>query len=129
MPGRWTFEYSLIPHTGGLREAFLEAHAFSRPLRALRTSRGSGRLPREGGLLEVGAPELVVSTVKLSEDDDGVVARVYNIADEPIEAGVALSGANGRVSRVDLNEENPADVDASRLTLRRNEIATLKFGA
>ncbi len=127
MTGRWTFEYSLIPHEGGWREAFSEAHAFARPLRALRTSRGSGLLPRQGSLLTVDAPELVVSTVKLAEDDDGVVARVYNIADEAIEAGVALSGANGRASRIDLNEENAVEADASRLTLRRNEIATLKF--
>ncbi|MCH8052267.1 MAG: hypothetical protein IIC86_09645, partial [Chloroflexi bacterium] len=117
MPGRWTFEYSLIPHAGGWREAFSEAHAFARPLRSLRTSRGSGRLPREKSLLTVDVPELVVSTVKLAEDDDSVVARAYNIAGE----------AHGRVSAVDLNEENAANVDASRLVLRPNEIVTLKF--
>ncbi len=127
MIGRWTFEYSVIPHAGGWREAFSEAHAFARPLRSLRTSRGSGRLLREQSLLTVDVPELVVSTVKLAEDDDGVVARAYNIADKPIEAGVALSEAHGGVSAVDLNEENAAEVDASCLTLRRNEIVTLKF--
>ncbi len=127
MIGRWTFEYSLIPHTGGWREAFSEAHAFGRPLRALRTSRGNGRLPRERSLLAVDAPELVVSTVKLAEDDDGVVVRVYNIAGEPIEAGIALGEAHGRVSAVDLNEENAAEVESSRLALRPNEIVTLKF--
>ncbi len=127
MIGRWTFEYSLIPHTGGWRDVFSEAHAFARPLRALRTSRGSGRLAFQQSLLAVDAPELVVSTVKLAEDDDGVVARAYNIADEPIEGGVALSGAHGGVSAVDLNEENAADVDASDLALRSNEIVTLKF--
>ncbi len=127
MNGRWTFEYSLIPHAAGWREAFTEAHAFARPLRSQRTSRGNGRLPREKSLLAVDAPELVVSAVKLAEDDDGVVARAYNIADEPIEAGIALSEALGRVSAVDLNEENAADVDASHLALRPNEIVTLKF--
>ena len=127
MIGRWTFEYSLIPHGGGWCEAFSEAHAFARPLRSLRTSRGSGRLPLEQSLVTVAAPELVVSTVKLAEDDDGVVARAYNIAGEPIEAGLALSEAHGRVSAVDLNEENAVEIDASRLALRRNEIVTLKF--
>ena len=127
MIGRWTFDYSLIPHTGGWREAFSEAHAFARPLRSLRTSRGTGRLPREQSLLTIDAPELVVSTVKLAEDDDAVVARAYNITGEPIEAEIALSEAHGRVSAVDLNEENAADVDASRLALRPNEIVTLKF--
>ena len=127
MIGRWTFEYSLIPHAGGWREAFTEAHAFARPLRSVRTSRGSGRLPREGSLLTVDASELVVSTVKLAEDDDSVVARVYNIADEPIVAGVALNEAHTSVRAVDLNEENATNVDAERLMLRPNEIVTLKF--
>jgi len=129
MIGRWTFEYSLIPHLGGWREAFTEAHAFARPLRALRTSRGGGRLPREQSLLTVDAPQLVVSTVKLAEDDDGVVARAYNIGDEPIEAGVAFSEVHGHISVVDLNEENAVETDEGRLTLRPNEIVTLKFGA
>ena len=129
MPDRWTFEYSLIPHAGGWREAFSEAHAFARPLRSLRTSRGGGRLPREKSLLTVDVPELVVSTVKLAEDDDGVVARAYNIADEPIVAGVVLNEAHASVSAVDLNEENAAETEASRLALQPNEIVTLKFGA
>lgn len=128
MSGRWTFEYSLVPHPGDWREAFSEAHAFARPLRSLRTSRGGGRLPREASLLTVGAPELVVSALKLAEDDDGVVARVYNIAGGPVEAGVTLNEAHGRVSATDLNEENAADVDPSRLALRPNQIITLKFG-
>ena len=84
-------------------------------------------MPLERSLLTVDAPELVVSTVKLAEDDDGVVARAYNIVGEPIEAGVALSEAHGRVSAVDLNEENGASVDPSRLALRPNQIVTLKF--
>ncbi|MCI0819022.1 MAG: hypothetical protein J4O12_01875 [Chloroflexi bacterium] len=129
MSGRWTFEYSLIPHAGGWPEAFTEAHAFARPLRSLRTSRGGGRLPREGSLLTVDTSELVVSTVKLAEDDDGVVARAYNIADEPIVAGVVLNEAHASVSAVDLNEENAAETEASRLALQPNEIVTLKFGA
>ena len=129
MSGRWTFEYSLIPHSGGWPEAFTEAHAFARPLRSLRTRRGGGRLPREGSLLTVDTSELVVSTVKLAEDDDGVVARAYNIADEPIVAGVVLNEAHASVSAVDLNEENAAETEASRLALQPNEIVTLKFGA
>jgi alpha-mannosidase len=127
MIGHWTFEYSLIPHAGGWREAFTEAHAFARPLRSLRTSRGSGQLPREQSLLTVDAAELVVSTVKLAEDDDSVVARVYNIADEPIAAGVALNEAHATTRAVDLNEENGVETDALRLALRPNEIVTLKF--
>jgi alpha-mannosidase len=128
MIGRWTFEYSLIPHAGGWEAAFTEAHAFARPLRVQRTSRGTGRLPREKALLSVSARELVVSTVKLAEDDDGVVVRAYCIADERIEASLTLNEPHTRAQSVDLNEENAADVDASRMNLRPNQIVTLRFG-
>jgi alpha-mannosidase len=127
MIGRWTFEYSLIPHAGGWGAAFTEAHAFARPLRAQRTSRGTGRLPQEKALLSVSTSELVVSTVKLAEDDDTVVVRAYNIADGPIEASIALNEPHAGVQSTDLNEENAVETDASHLSLRPNQIVTLRF--
>jgi alpha-mannosidase len=126
LPGRWTFEYSLIPHYSGWQTAFHEAHAFDRPLRALRTSRGKGLLPRERSLVSTGAAEVVVSTVKPAEDDDGVIVRAYNIAGEPVAADISLAGAHERVQAVDLNEENGSAAQ-SPLPLAPNQIVTLKF--
>jgi len=131
MPGRWKFQYSLIPHKGGWESAFADAHRFLRPLRAIRTSRGDGTLSESGSLVEIEPPEVVLSALKLAEDGDGVVARVYNIGAEPVEARVQLVPPFERVERVDLNEENPQAVESEegmvRLQLRPNEIATLKF--
>ena len=79
MIGRWTFEYSLIPHEGGWEKAFAEAHRFARPLRAVRVSRGSGGLPREGLAGRDRPAEVILSALKLAEDDGSVVVRVYNI--------------------------------------------------
>jgi alpha-mannosidase len=127
MIGKWSFEYSIIPHTGGWRDAYLEAHAFDRPMRAIRTSRGRGTLPQERTLVSLSDPALVVSVVKLAEDDDSVVVRAYNIADEAIEAGLTLGEPHGAVLSTDLNEENASPVDAARMALRPNQIVTLKF--
>ena len=131
MQGRWKFQYSLIPYKGGWQNAFAEAHRFVRPLRAVRTSRGDGTLPPSGSLLEIDSPSLVLSALKLAEDGDGVVARVYNIASEPVGARLRLLLPFQRVERVDLNEENPEPIDtedgAVRVQLRPNEITTFKF--
>ena len=131
MLGRWKFQYSLIPHEGGWETAFAEAHRFLRPLRAVRTSRGDGTLPESGSLVEIEPPEVILSALKLAEDGDGVVARVYNIASEPVGARVRLLRPFERVERVDLNEENPDPIEsedsAVRFQLKPNEIATLKF--
>jgi alpha-mannosidase len=131
MQGRWKSQYSLIPHEGGWENVFEHAHRFLRPLRAIRTSRGDGTLPPSGSMIEIEPTEVVLSTLKLAEDGDGVVARVYNIAPGPVEARIQLLFPFERVERVDLNEENPEAGDsedgAVRLQLRPNEIATLKF--
>ena len=74
---------------------------------------------------------MILSALKLAEDGDGVVARVYNIASEPVGARVRLLRPFERVERVDLNEENPDPIEsedsAVRFQLKPNEIATLKF--
>ena len=126
MPGRWTFEYSIVPHAGGWHTAFQEAHAFNRPLRAIRTSRGKARLPQSASLLTTTSPDFVVSTIKLAEDDDSVIVRAYNISNGPIDAGVSVNGVSA--TAVDLNEENASAVDATRMALAPNQIIPLKFG-
>ncbi|MCH8814782.1 MAG: hypothetical protein IH957_06735 [Chloroflexi bacterium] len=131
MEGRWTFAYSLVPHDGGWESAYAHAHRFLRPLRSIRTSRGTGSLPLTGSLLETDHPAMIVSTVKLAEDDNGIVARLYNITNEPVEGRVRLNARASRTERVNLNEEEPSEVTASDgwlpLSLKTNEIATLKF--
>ena len=131
LPGLWKFDYSLIPHQGGWQNAYSEAHRFARPLRSVRVRGGDGSLPAEASLVALDSPEVVVSALKLAEDSDGIVVRVYNISDEPTSASVRLN-APGSASRVDLNEENGSPVvmqgGAMRMSLRRNEIATLLFG-
>jgi len=131
MQGLWKFQYSLIPHEGGWENAFAEARRFGRPLRAVRTSRGDGTLPASGSLVEIEPPQVILSALKLAEDGEGVVARVYNIANEPVESRVRLLLPFERVERIDLNEENPELIEsedgAVRFQLKPNEIATLKF--
>jgi alpha-mannosidase len=131
MQGKWKFQYSLIPHEGVWEKAHTEAHRFMRPLRAVRTSRGDGTLPASGALVEIEPPEVILSALKLAEDGAGVVARVYNIANEPVETQVRLLVPFEWVERVDLNEENPEPIEsedgAVRFQLKRNEIATLTF--
>lgn len=133
MPGAWGFEYSLIPHTGGWENVSEEAHRFARPLRAVRMSGGSGTLPAAASLITLERPHLIVSSTKIAEDGDGVVVRVYNIADEFLMASLRLNATTGEAAYVDLNEENPSPLvvqgGAVRLTLKRNEIATILFGA
>lgn len=131
MKGRWLFHYAIIPHEGSWERAYAEAHRFVRPLRAVRTTRGTAALPQEGSLVEIEPPEVVLSSLKLAEAGDGIALRVYNIAPRQVEARVRLPLAQGGVERVNLNEEEPSPVEirdgAALLSLRPNEIATLRW--
>jgi mannosylglycerate hydrolase len=131
MQGRWKFDYALIPHESGWETAFAEAHRFVRPLRALRVTGGDGSLPSSGSLVELEPKDAVLSALKLAEDGDGVVARVYNVAGSLIEGSLRVRGTDGRVAMVDMNEEEPSPAKtsggAALLSLRPNEIVTLKF--
>jgi alpha-mannosidase len=131
MQGHWKFQYSLIPHEGGWENAFEQAHNFARPMRAIRTSRGRGELPSEGSFLEIEPATVILSALKVAEDDGSTIVRVYNISNEAVEGRVRPRWAFGKVERVDLNEESPVRVKAERgvvrLALKANEIVTLRF--
>ncbi|MBI2912715.1 MAG: hypothetical protein HYY03_02205, partial [Chloroflexi bacterium] len=131
MPGRWTFHYSLIPHSGGWQEAFLEAHRFLRPLQAVRTTRGSGQAPPAASLVDIEPPGVILSSLKLAEDDDSIAVRVYNISSAPVSGRIRLNELHGAVQLVNLNEEplGPADVRDGwiEVGLRPNEIVTFKL--
>jgi alpha-mannosidase len=129
--GRHVFRYSLIPHAGGWEAAFSQAHRFAVPPRAVFTAAGKGELPTSGSVLSERSESFVVSALKEAEDGQGLIVRLYNIADQEAEGEVRLEQPWQAVERVNLNEEplGPAEVrDGSvRLSLRPNEIATLRF--
>lgn len=76
-PGRHSFRYSVIPHPGGWERGFLQAHAFVTPMHALLVWGGPASAPARS-LLSVRPAEVIVSAVKLPEEGEGVVVRVYN---------------------------------------------------
>ncbi len=130
--GRHVFEYAVVPHEGGWESAFLEAHRFSRPMRAT-VAAGSGALPAAGSLVESKPAQLVVSAVKAAEDGRGLVVRVYNAGDRAVHGRVRLAEPHGQVQLVNLNEERLAEAPVEdgwvRVNARRNEIVSLLFHA
>jgi alpha-mannosidase len=131
--GRWTFEYALVPHAGDWASslAFQQAHFFNSPLRAMTVSVQRGDLPPEAGFIEVEPAVLVVSAVKLAEDDDGLIVRVYNATDAPVEGRVRLLRPFRRAVRTNLNERELTEIahDDRQVTLavRGKEVVTLKI--
>ncbi|CAM3745647.1 alpha-mannosidase [Deinococcus frigens] len=75
--GAHALTYALYPHAGDWRNGTLrEAHDLNAPLRGF-FSAEQGRAEASARLLDVGHPSLRLTALKLCEDDDSLLLRVY----------------------------------------------------
>ncbi|HEX9028386.1 MAG TPA: glycoside hydrolase family 38 C-terminal domain-containing protein [Anaerolineales bacterium] len=128
--GKYRFEYAIFPHAGDWQAVYAPAYNYLSPLLVARadTHEGlelremnitgddpaqvkpiswprRGPLPEKASFLRLTAPELVLSSVHLSEDGDGLIVRFYNIATTPVTAQVETYLPLTEAWSVKLNEE------------------------
>jgi alpha-mannosidase len=146
MLGRYTFEYSLIPHAGGWQAAYQQAYAFAAPMRAVPATLHPGELPASGSFIAHTPAEFMISAVKEAEHGKGYIVRGYNITGEPLEVTLRLVGAGlvraglvgaglrpaSTAARANLAEEpvSPLDVGEDgtvHFTVKGHEIITVQF--
>jgi alpha-mannosidase len=149
-PGRHTFRYSLIPHTGDYRQTHALAYGFQTDLRAVYTdaypdssvlssvegaegpalSEAEG-LPTTLSFVIVEPSTLEVSAIKEPEEGAGLIVRCWNVGDEPVEGTLRLWQPFRRALRVNLAEEGVAELShgANGVTLpvRGWQIVTSRF--
>jgi len=100
------FRYALLPHAGDHVDADVvrEAWAFNLPLQAMPVKAHQG----EGdslALVQMDSDSVVVETVKLAEDRDSMIVRLYESAGSPAKAKVTFGRSVSRVREVNLMEE------------------------
>ncbi|BAS27038.1 alpha-mannosidase [Limnochorda pilosa] len=120
--GTHHFTYALYPHEGDWRNGTVaEAESLNAPLVATWTD-PEGDLPPEFRLLEVGANALRLGAVKLAEDDESLIVRLYEAHGSRGEAAVRGQGplAFGEAEEVNLLDD--AEV---RLPVEQAEGASL----
>ncbi len=136
-PGVHTFRYALVPHGGdretpGWLSTFPQAYAFNAPLRAVVADPHDGPLPAAKSFVEVSPTSVVVSAIKLAEEGDGLIVRLWNVAPAPVEARLRLNLPFRRAFLTDLNERpgeelSPDADNAVRLHLRPRQVQTVRF--
>ena len=105
---RHNFVYSILPHSGGIRQAEVvkEAYLLNNPLFAIKGTVGETGIPEAFSLFACNGA--VLDTVKPAENGDGLVLRFY----EPYNCSQTVAVRSGkkiqRVMPVDLME-NPVD--------------------
>lgn len=132
MPGSWAFDYAVIPHAGGWRQAFEQAYAFDAPLRSAVTGLHAGPLTASGSFVETSPRTFLVSAVKQTADRRGWLVRGYNLGNEDIYVTLKPWQSFKRVERADLSEQKIEDLKPEAdgsviLPARKHEILSVVF--
>ncbi len=132
MQGKWSFEYSILPHAGDWKNAFEQAYQYETPMRAVGTDSHGGSLNASGSFVEVTPSTFYITAIKESEDGRGWLVRGVNLTDEPVQVRIKPWRKFKNVERVNLAEQKigPLKLGADgevNLTARGHEIVTVLF--
>lgn len=130
--GEHTFTYSLFPHPGGFREGRVieEAYNLNVPL-VVRATGEKTTVPAKAWF-ELDQPGVVIEAVKVAEDGDGVIVRLYEAYGARRLAKLSVGIPVNRVTETDLLEravstKHEFSDSAVRLAFGPFEIKTLRL--
>src|SRR5918993_1220462 len=128
--GEHRFSYSFFPHPGDWTGAGVaqEAFALNAPLFPIMAQ--GDALPQEFSLLEPEGLEIALGSLKLAEDGDSLILRLYEPHGARGECTLRFGRPVERVERVNLLEEAEGPVEvhkgAVRLRVQPFEVVTLR---
>jgi len=133
MPGKWSFEYAIIPHKGNWLNAYHSALAYQTDLRAIETDLQDGRqLAEEGSFITHTPDEFVISAIKPAEKGEGWILRGYNITSKTLQVRIKPLLEFSKAYRVNLAEEKKgklvsADDGSILIQVTGHEIVSISF--
>jgi alpha-mannosidase len=137
-PGKHEFHYAICPHAGDTMQGnvFAEAQRLNYPFKTVQGWKcgggdpADGRLPARFSGLSIAPRELVMSSLKQSEDGNRLVLRFFNPSDREIEACIRVHRHIAHAVILDLEENvlQSCDVEEPRTIIVRTgakQIVTL----
>lgn len=97
------FTYSLYPHAEGWRQANTVQEAYKLNLPAYAVT--GGAIGTEKSFVQVDAKNVILETVKLAEDQDGVIIRLYESENARTKTVITLPKGTCKVEECNLIEE------------------------
>ncbi|MEN8256171.1 MAG: glycoside hydrolase family 38 C-terminal domain-containing protein, partial [Verrucomicrobiota bacterium] len=134
-PGELEFEYAICPHVGDWQEGgvMAETYDFKAPIRAIQGPAKKGELPAMQSFFTV-EPEgkLMLSALCQGHDGEGAVLRLWNTADEAVEAKITTTLPFMLAAKVNMEESETLEkLELSdgvvAVSMRKAEIATIRF--
>ncbi len=127
-----SFDYALVPHTGDWKQSgvYRDGLEFNHPLLAHTVAVHPGVLPNRWGLLQISAPNVVMTTLKAGPDNASVL-RIYETTGTPTRATIRMSANVSAAEEVNLMEDpgTPLAVtdNSLQLDMKSFEIKTVKL--
>lgn len=131
--GRQHIELSLYAHNSAAEDSDVvwQANSLNVPLIALKAGRNDGELGDEYGFVSVDSREVIVDTVKMAEDSDEAIVRLYETFNRRTKCVLRTARPVKKAYLTNLleNEEEELEVKNGeiRLVLDPYEIKTLKI--
>lgn len=106
------FTYALLPHRGDWRERVVFAGMeLNTPLLPQVTKPHAGRLPKLRSTVAVDRPNVVVDAVKMAEDGDGIIVRVYEAHGSRGPVKITFTRPVAQAEECNLLEDRCCDVE------------------
>ena len=133
------FTYSIFPHRGSFREAgtIQQAYALNNPSDCILKENEGGNLPPVFSLLSVTEPNIVIESVKMAEDHDDMIVRLYEIWNRRTEVVIHVGLPFEKAAFQNLLEEETEDGEdeeisrispqSLRFQMMPFEIRTIRF--
>lgn len=132
-PGIQVFEYAIYPHQGDWKEnkVHQKSKEYITSPRIVQAGRGKGSLPFEYSLLTMDNPNVMISSIKESEDKKGVVLRLFNPTEEVQTVEIEFKERIKELFDCGMAEEQdrelPAEDHVVNFQMGKKKIKTLKF--
>ena len=124
--GLQQFSYALLPHTGTWKDSNTVRHAaeLNQPAFSLKeTHHPWGQLPNSHTLLSVVPSNIVISSVKLAEDNDDLILRCIETQNIPIKANINIIGLAEPI----VVDFAPGEIKTLRIPADRSSLVMLGF--
>lgn len=131
-PGKHTFDFCVTYHDGNTEESFALIEKFRYPayLASMRAGTENAWLSKEAGAMMKALPQgIQISALKPSEDETGIVLRIFSIAGEKKEIVLPVPEIVKRVCTANLAEESRRELAQEngcvRFSISPKQIVTL----
>jgi mannosylglycerate hydrolase len=101
------FRYFIYPHAGDWDEGKVmqQAEFFNVPLEMAQAAPHDGDLAKAMSFFELSPDDLVLSCIKMAEDGDGIIVRVFNPTNREIQGTITCFQKPAQMRYTNLNEE------------------------